>query len=506
MAKKTGNKNSSKNSILDALKQADALRKAGRIPEAMRGYQVLLGYAPDFLPALYNLGQIHRLRAEYQDAEYCFRRMLHTAPDDLEAMTALAATCLELDLTDEARSLAARAAALSQAPFIQMRAAVIMRRAGDLKAAQEMAECAIAQDPKNIDAYYTLSTLKKFNPGDADFKNLKLLGEGAAGLRDVQRIRLEFALGKAMLDTGNDADAFAHYETGNRLQRLAFKHVKVDMVEKYVDSIISLFTPELVARHAHAGAISSARPVFIIGMPRSGSTLTEHILSCHPQVRAMGEVLYLQNSLPMYANAEVPGLFAQGLPSITRQLVDSLSSQTLDAIGQKYLQLTEPFAKDGARLTDKMLFNFFYVGIIRLALPNASIIHCTRDPMATGLSIWQSLFHADSFWTYDMADIGRYTLAYQRLMAHWNKIFPGQIFEANYEKMIANQESETRRLLEYCGLPWDACCLDFKENGRAVATASTAQVRQGLYDASVARWKKYEQYLQALQKALEGRI
>jgi tetratricopeptide (TPR) repeat protein len=504
MAKKTGNENSSKNSIADALKQANALRQSGRLQEAMRAYQVLLGYAPDFLPALYNLGQVHRLQAEYHDAEYCFRRMLHTAPDDLEAMTALAATCLEIDQTDEARDLAARAASLSKAPFIQLRTAVIMRRAGDLKAAQEMAECAIAQDPKNIDAYYTLSTLKKFSADDTEFKNLISLGEGAAGLPDAQRIRLEFALGKAMLDTGNDAAAFAHYETGNRLQRIAFKHVTVDLVEKYVDSIISLFTPELVARHAQTGAISSDRPLFIVGMPRSGSTLTEHILSSHPQVRAMGEVLHLQNSLPAYANTEVPGLFAQGLPSVTRQLVENLSPQTLDQIGQKYLQLTEPFAKNSARLTDKMLFNFFYVGIIRLALPNAAIIHCTRDPMATGLSIWQNLFHAESFWTYNLADIGRYTRAYQRLMAHWNDIFPGMIFEANYETMVANQESETRRLLDYCGLPWDARCLDFKENDRSVATASTAQVRQGLYTASLSRWKKYEQYLAPLHNALKG--
>lgn len=503
MAKKPKSEKSKSLDIPTMLREADGLRRAGRIPEAMRGYQVLLGYVPDLLPALYNLGQIHRHLSEYGDAEYCFRRMLHTAPNDLEAMTALAAVCTEQGSTEEARQLAARAAAMSNAPFIQMRCSTIMRRAGDIAAAQQMAERAVAEDPNCIDGYYALSTLKKFKEDDADFRNMAALAERAGALPDAQRIKLEFALGNAMLDTGRAAEAFGHYATGNRLQRLVHKSITMDMVEKYVDSIIALFTPELVQRFAQAGAVDTARPVFIVGMPRSGSTLTEQILASHPQMAAMGEVNFLQKSLPYYPNAEVPQLFPPGMPTVTQKLVDNLSPDMLDSIGKNYLQVTEPYAQAGAKLSDKMLFNFLYVGVIRLALPNAKIIHCTRDPMAVGLSIWQKLFHADVFWAYDQRDIGRYYRAYAKLMAHWNNLFPGQIFEANYETMIANQEGETRRLLEFCGLPWDDRCLSFHETDRPVHTASSSQVRQSLYTGSVARWKKYEEYLQPLIQFLK---
>ena len=503
MAKKQKPAKSTTPGIPAMLKAADDLRKAGRTAEAVRAYQALLGYAPDLLPALYNLGQIHRHLEQYADAEYCFRRMLHTAPDDLEAMTALAAVCLELGSTAEARELATRAAGMSNAPFIQLRTSIIMRRAGDIPAATQMAERAVAQDPNNIDGYYTLSTMKKFKREDADFKNLTALSARAGSLPDKQRIRLEFALGNAMLDTGSVAEAFSHYATGNRLQRLVHKHISVELVEKYTDTIIGLFTPELVHKFSGAGAVSTTRPVFIVGMPRSGSTLTEQILSSHPQMAAMGEVNFLQSCLPFYPNAEVPQLFPATATTITKQLVDNMSADMLDGIAKKYLQQTDVYAREGAKLSDKMLFNFFLVGIIRLALPNAKIIHCTRDPMDIGLSIWQRMFNADLFWAYDQRDLGRYFRAYSKLMAHWNRLFPGQIFEANYETMVANQESETRRLLEFCGLPWDERCLKFHETDRPVITASSAQVRQGLYTGSVARWKKYEEYLQPLIQSLK---
>ncbi len=503
MAKKPKPAKSGTPDIGTMLKTADSLRKAGRVPEAMRAYQVLLGYVPDLLPALYNLGQIHRHLAQYDDAEYCFRRMLHTAPADLEAMTALAAVCMEKGSTEEARQLATRAASMSDAPFIQMRCSIIMRRAGDIAAAQLMAERAVEKDPDCVDGYYTLSTLKKFKLEDADFKNLTALVDKAGSLPDNLRIKLEFTLGNAMLDVGRDDEAFGHYETGNRLQRLAHKTIAVASIEKYIDSIIALFTPELVQKFANAGAVSTSRPVFIVGMPRSGSTLTEQILSSHPQMAAMGEVGFLQNCIPVFPNAEVPQLFSPGMPTITKQLVDNLSGDMLDGIAKKYLQLTDPFAKEGAKLSDKMLFNFLLIGMIRLALPNAKIIHCSRDPVAMGLSIWQKMFYADMFWAYDQREIGRYYRAYKKLMAHWDKLFPGQIFEANYETMVANQEFETRRLLQFCDLPWDERCMKFHETDRPVSTASSSQVRQSLYTGSVARWKKYEAHLQPLIQSLK---
>jgi hypothetical protein len=182
--------------------------------------------------------------------------------------------------------------------------------------------------------------------------------------------------------------------------------------------------------------------------------------------------------------------------------MDNLSGAALDGIAQKYLALTDGVARGAARLADKMLFNYLWAGVIRLALPGARIIHCTRDPRDIALSLWQLTFPSGMQWTYDMQDIARYYLAYKKLMAHWNDLFPGEIHEANYESMVAGQEGETRRLLAFCDLPWDSRCLDFHESRRMVKTSSSAQVRRPIYGDSVGKWKKYEKYLAPLLDAL----
>jgi hypothetical protein len=237
---------------------------------------------------------------------------------------------------------------------------------------------------------------------------------------------------------------------------------------------------------------------------RSGSTLTDQILSSHPAVKSVGEAEYLAQTIPPYPNAEVPGHFKPGAPNITRAFIDNLSPEVLDDIGRKYLALTAHAAPGAERVIDKMLHNYFWVGLIRLALPGAKIIYTTRDPVDTGLSLWTLLFSAHLPWAYDQRDIGRYILTCRKIMAHWQKLFPGDIYEANYERMVANQEEETRKLLDFCRLPWDDRCLKFHETKRQVSTSSATQVRQPIYKDSVKRWKKHEAYLRELIETLEG--
>ena len=262
-----------------------------------------------------------------------------------------------------------------------------------------------------------------------------------------------------------------------------------------------LFDKDAVDKLRGAAKNDSARPIFIVGMPRSGSTLVDQILSSHPLAASIGESKYLRRCIPVYPNAEVPGLFAKGQPSITKAFMENLSGH-LAPIAAKYLSLTDKAGQGRVVLADKMLFNYLWLGIIRLALPNAKIVHCTRDPRDIGLSLWQLAFPGGMQWTYDMQDIARYYRAYEKLMAHWNAVFPGGIHEANYETMVGNQEDETRRLLSFCNLPWDDRCLGFHESLRMVKTSSAAQVRQPIYAGSVAKWKKYEKYLQPLVAAL----
>jgi hypothetical protein len=237
-------------------------------------------------------------------------------------------------------------------------------------------------------------------------------------------------------------------------------------------------------------------------MPRSGSTLVDQILSSHESVGSVGEAPFFAKSIPALQGGDLPGLSLSDGNGLGRSLVLGMSPAVLQGIAQKYQSFVTAAGARGGCVVDKMLFNYLWVGVIRLALPGAKIIHCTRDPHDIGLSIWQLLFTADMPWAYDLAEIGRYYKTYQKAMAHWNGIFPGEILEVNYEKMVQDQEGETRRLLEFCELPWDDRCLRFYETKRAVQTASHSQVRKPVYRDSLAKWKKYEKHLAPLVRAL----
>lgn len=492
-----------KEAIAIALKQADAQLMLGRGAEAMQIYRALLAKSPSQPTALYNLGMLHHRRHELREAEDYLRRALRAMPQDPETMMALALVCSDLGLAEEAQNLMQNAVDLSPTGRILTKAGAFQLECGNVTAARAMYERATAADPTNIDAYFALATLQKLSPSDPLLVRLETLHQNATSLPDIQRCKLEFALGKAHLDTGQDAVGFAHYATANRLKRLGYKKFSIARLESYVESIIQLFSAEVVAKFRNTGTETSSRPIFIVGMPRSGSTLVEQILASHPAVSSIGESPFLHQSMPVFTNAEVPDYFPSGTPSITRNMLDGLSEEMLATIDRKYLHLTEPRAAGCARLADKMLFNFFWIGLIRLALPSAAIIHCTRDPMSIGLSIWQASFSTAIPWAYDQIEIARYYRAYEKLMAHWNRLFPGEICNVNYETLVRDQEDQTRRILQHCDLPWDDKCMRFHENGRNVATSSVLQVRRGLHDASINRWKKYETYLQPMIQALK---
>ena len=202
----------------------------------------------------------------------------------------------------------------------------------------------------------------------------------------------------------------------------------------------------------------------------------------------------------MISLQRLPESFQHAPETIT---AETLTPAVLDGIAAKYLAATERYAGGALRLADKTLSNFLWIGVIRLALPNAKIIHCTRDPVDTAFSIWQMMFSEGLVpWGYDVEDIGCYFRGYNKMMAHWEKVFPGAIYAANYESLVKNQETETRRLIDFIGLPWDARCLKFHETGRIVKTASADQVRRPLYGDSVEKWKKYEKYLAPLLESL----
>ena len=286
-----------------------------------------------------------------------------------------------------------------------------------------------------------------------------------------QALYIHFALAKALDDVRDYGRAFEHLRQGNALKRERIDYDETGTL-KLFEHISAVFDRGLFDRFQGQGDPSSV-PVFVLGMPRSGSTLIEQILASHPQIHAAGELTILENS-PMDVTA-------------------------FRRLGQSYLSQLPKVPDEKIRIVDKLPGNFLRIGLIRLMLPNARIIHTMRDPIDTCLSCYSKLFNTGLPFTYDLAELGRYYRAYSELMAHWRSVLPpGAMLDVSYEDVVDDLEGQARRLIDYCGLPWDDRCIDFHRSNRPVRTASAVQVRQPLFRSSLQRWRNYESGLAPL--------
>jgi len=297
-------------------------------------------------------------------------------------------------------------------------------------------------------------------------------------------------LGKAYDDCDQPARAFNYFSQGNALKRQEVPYDEAATLG-VMERTREVFSAGMMAAAGGQGD-PSVEPIFIIGMPRSGSTLVEQILASHPQVYGAGESREFHHLVNNFA----PG----------RSYLDAVTDLTgpeLQRFGELYLTRVRPADSTPARITDKLLINFLYAGLIHLALPNARIIHTRRDPADTCLSCFTKLFSVGQYFSYELGELGRYYRAYQRLMDHWRSVLPSRVLiEVDYEAVVADPETQVRRLLAHCGLDWDPACLDFHHSERAVRTASAVQVRQQIYGQSVGRWRKYAPFLQPLLREL----
>ncbi|HEX4095708.1 MAG TPA: sulfotransferase, partial [Caulobacteraceae bacterium] len=287
---------------------------------------------------------------------------------------------------------------------------------------------------------------------------------------------------------GDPGRAFAHLDQGNRLQR---SRLDFDLDEHLAAplAMARAFDADTIQRLAGAGD-PTERPVFIIGMPRSGTTLVEQILASHPRVHGAGE-------LPLM------GQLAVRLPRAGDGLIEALSPGELARLGGEHAARLEALAPEAARITDKLPGNFLFAGLIHLMLPNARIIHCVRDPLDTCFSCYETRFAEGNAFAYDQRELGLHYRAYAQLMEHWRTVLPPDRFtEVRYENVVADLETQARRLLTFCGLDWDESCLDFHQTRRNIWTASAAQVRRPLYGSSVGRARAYEAWLGPLIEAL----
>lgn len=479
-----------------ALKTAMAFLQQNRPAEAEKIYHEVFSRSPDNPAVLFNLGLLASRRGAPAEAAKFFEHLLRLAPHDMDAAAALAVTKADLGLTDEAYALAARAMQGASAPALAQLAAMY-GETGDNAKASDCLRRALAQRPGDVNALCLLASYDRLKPEDPAFLALQRMDEKNALPDANAQARVAFALGKSYQEQGDTDRAFALFDKGNKLKKSTYAGYDISQHEKYIDSIISFFNADLVGRFqpAVASLTSGERPVFVVGVPRSGSTLVDQILSSHPQVRSLGESRAVRVSVPWFENPEGQGLFGLREPSISRGLVQALDQEMLAAIRGRYRAFGQYQSQGDGRVVDKMLGNFMFLGLLRLAMPDAKFVHCMRDPAAAGLSIWSIIFWPNIPWAYDQREIARYLLAEKKLMDHWKRLFPGEIHEVRYESLVTNQEDETRKLLDYCGLPWDERCLKFHETRRIVKTASVTQVRQPLYRDSVAKWKKHERHL-----------
>ena len=479
-----------------------ALRDLGRTQEAIDSYERALKIRPDHVFTHNNRGVALMDLGRTADALASFDRALALKPDYAEAWNnrgrALAAGGDPLEgagSADDALASFDRALALNPAYAEALdNKGVLQVELGRAEEAAASFERAIGLAPRAVRYYYHLTQTRRLQPADPHFAALQAIARDADRLSFQDRIELDFALGQALDEFGDAASAFRFLAEGNAMRRVQIGYDEARALEQ-LQAIQAAFTPELMQAKAGKGDRSEL-PVFIVGMPRSGTTLIEQILASHPGVFAAGETA----ALPEAVAAQVA---AGGRPLTFPAGVARLSAKGFGEIGARYAARLSAAAPDASRVVDKRPDNFRRLGLIRLALPNAKIIVARRDARDTCMSCFSKLFGAGAPYSFDLAELGRYHRAYERLMDHWRGLLPeGAMLEVDYEAVVADLEGQGRRILVFCGLDLGPGRIDLRRSQRRIRTASALQVRQPVSTGAIGRWRRYEPFLEPLIKAL----
>lgn len=510
--------------LLDAMK----LQREKKYNKAEVIYRDILRRDPTNVNATRLLGVTALELGQHRLATRLLRNAIKLRPEFFGARLDLARAYIEKDDLNEGEETLAEAIKLEpRLPYPRMLLGNLLSKAGHYELAVEAFEAALALDPqqggslsgmghalKTIgrqddaiaayrecirlypsagETYWSLANLKTFRFTDEDIENMKKF-VGEEKLPDETRVNFNFALGKAYEDRSEFRRGFSYYETGNRIRRETERYDPVS-TEVIHDRIIETISPELLKKNEKSGDPDSA-PIFIVGLPRSGSTLIEQILASHEQVEGTHELPDLPRTI-MEINKQRP--HGETYP----EALSYFSAEELHQLGRQYLDSTLRHRTGLPFFTDKMPNNFPSIGLIQLILPNAKIINARRHPLDSCMGSFKQLFFKGQAFTYDLVEIGEYYLEYQRLMDHWHDLLPGKILDIQYEEMVMDQEAQTRRLIDFCELPWDDGCLRFYETDRAVNTASSEQVRQPIYSKSLNSWRRFEDELQPLIEVLE---
>ena len=454
-----------------------------------------LALAPDYHAARHDYALTLLQRHKHQRALEEMQRLLASEPGNRAYRISFAAACVGLGDHEEAIGIyRAILAETPQAADLHLSIAHALKTLGRQQAAVEEYRAAIACRPGYGDAYWSLANLKTYRFPDTDIAAMRR-AEEAPDARLEDRYHLCFALGKALEDRGDYADSFRHYERGNALKKSELRF-KIEPIERNARLQAAVSDRRFFETRRGFGS-PAMDPIFIVGLPRAGSTLLEQILASHSRVEGTMELpnilqlaADLQGRDPDPVNPRYPAILAE------------LSADTCRELGEKYLADTRIYRTGKPFFIDKMPNNFRHIGLIHLILPNARIIDARREPMACCFSNFKQLFASGQEFTYSIADIARYHRSYVGLMRHWDEVLPGRILRVQHEAVVEDLEGNVRRLLDHCGLEFEAACLEFYKNARSVRTASSEQVRQPIFKEGLDQWRHFEPWLQDLEAAL----
>ena len=508
---------------------AESKAMVGDLEGSETAFAEALSLAPGEPDLIISLARVQDARGNSEAAEGTLRAACGEHPDELVLWHSLGRALTAWDRIEEASDVCRQAQAQHpQSLELKAQQAELAYELRDLETAQELyAELAKAYpgDARiQNDLAQVLASLGKDTESEGLFRELTrrepLFGQPWLNIArsrryedsedgDIQKMQsalkrrqldpsqatyLHFALGKALDDCAAYDDAFAHYQKANAIRRSELEF-DPQALQAHIDRLIGTFTPELTARFAEQGN-PSARPLLIVGMPRSGTTLLEQVLCAHPKVETAGELR----------------VFAQGARTLTRnserpwpECIEDVSPEDLNAAAETYLGALDGRSEKAIKVIDKMPQNFLHLGFAALLFPKAVFVHCVRDPLDTCLSNFFQVFPPGIDFAYDFSDLGHYYRGYKRLMTHWQGLFGARLITVRYEELVSDPEFVLRPLLERLGLEWSSACLSHQENVRRVDTLSLYQVRQPLNTGSTERWRHYEKHLEPLRQALAGK-
>ena len=514
--------------FLNEIQDAEQFSKDGDPRKAEDIYRSILKRDPNHVEAARLLAKIAMDNKRFSDAEVYLRHATSVSPDYARLWVDLANVLRELHKPQEALECAERVLTLAPetAESYMLHASVVglgnrhedairsYEKALEISPNRPGALCSMGhhlktigqQDqaiaayrkciqfkPDHAEAYWSLANLKTFQFNETEIAAMNTLLDDEY-LKDESRVQIHNALGLDSESRRNYDAAFAHYQQCNSLRRKTETYDPVETETRY-DRIVEVFDKEFIEQRSAFGDPDAA-PIFIVGLPRSGSTLIEQILASHSMVDGTHELTELPEAIrSLRRSPKRNSSFPDPLPG--------LSAEEWRDLGNEYIESTRQYRKGAAFFVDKNPNNFTYIGLLRLALPNAKIINARRHPLDSCFGAYKQLFASGQPFSYDFTDLGEYYLQYARLMDHWHQLLPDYVLDVQYEQVVANLELEVRRILEFCGLPFEESCLRFHETERAVKTASSEQVRKPIYSSSVNLWRHYEGHIGELIDVLQ---